>query len=244
MYQLQGTTESKATLESSCNSKVTNGSFLLNPCGLIANSYFTDMITLDSENSSPSGLSLDENDIAWPSDKEKFKQPEGFKKTKVPSYTTDCAAYNMPTDCKYYYDSATNTSYLYYYPDESGTQYLYESYPDLISPIDGVTDEHFQVWMRPAPLPNFRKLYGKIHSDFKKGDVLRFNITANYEVESFDGSKYIIVTDLGEFGGKNPNLGIAYIVVGIVAFVFGALFATKQLFSPRPVADPALLNWH
>lgn len=150
----------------------------------------------------------------------------------------------MPTGCKYYYEASSNTSYLYYYPDEDTTQYLYESYPDQISPIDGITDQHFKVWMRTAPLPNFRKIYGKIDHNFKKGNVLKFNITANYEVNSFSGGKSIIISNLGEFGGKNPNLGIAYIVVGIIAFVFGLLFSTKQFFSPRPVADPALLNWN
>ena len=29
--------------------------------------------------------------------------------------------------------------------------------------------EHFIVWMRTAGLPNFRKLYGKVTEDLKKG---------------------------------------------------------------------------
>lgn len=243
-YQIGGTKETKSTLEGTCVSKVENGSQLLNPCGLIANSYFTDIITFDSAHSTPSGLSLDESDIAWPSDSDKFKQPDGFKSTIVPGPTTDCSAYNLPAGCKYYRNSNTNTSYLFYYPDDATTQYLYETYPTLISPIDGVTDDHFKVWMRTAPLPSFRKLYGKISGDFKKGNVLRFNITANYEVDSFDGGKSIIISNLGEFGAKNPNLGIAYIVVGIISLVFALLFATKQFLSPRPVADPSLLNWN
>jgi hypothetical protein len=98
--------------------------------------------------------------------------------------------------------------------------------------------------MRTAPLPNFRKLYGKIDSSFNTGDVLKFNIIANFEVDSFDGSKSLVISNLGEFGAKNPNLGIAYIVVGIISLVFAILFGTKQLLSPRPVADPALLNWN
>lgn len=42
-YQLAGDKRKKSDLESTCNSKVTDGSQLLNPCGLIANSYFTGM---------------------------------------------------------------------------------------------------------------------------------------------------------------------------------------------------------
>lgn len=37
-------------------------------------------------------------------------------------------------------------------------------------------NEHFIVWMRTAGLPTFRKLYGKIHEDFKEDDILRFQV--------------------------------------------------------------------
>ena len=222
---------------------VKNGSQLYNPCGLIANSFFTDIIGLDSSNSVPLGLTMDESDIAWASDKDKFVQPSGFKYTAVSSANTTCAAAGLPTDCKYFNDPTTNMQYLFYYPNDDETQYLYESYPDQISPIVGVTDQHFKVWMRPAALPNFRKLYGKIDGDFKKGDKLSFTVQANFEVASFDGSKSLVIGTVGQFGGRNPFLGVAYLVVGAISLLFGLLFAAKQLIAPRPVADPALLNF-
>ena len=37
-------------------------------------------------------------------------------------------------------------------------------------------DEHFIVWMRPATLPNFRKLWGRIERDITQGTVLDINI--------------------------------------------------------------------
>jgi hypothetical protein len=243
---MQGMKESKGALEKTCNAQVTNGNLLLNPCGLIANSFFTDIITLSTKNSTPSTVSIDSSNIAWSSDSQKFKQPDGFQSVKVSSTTTaaNCAANGLNDGCKLYKDPNTQQYYLYYYPDDANTQYLYETYPDQISPINGVTDQHFKVWMRPAPLPNFRKLFGKISGNFKKGNNIEFNVVTNFDVSDFDGSKSLIISTLGEFGGKNPNLGVAYIVVGIIAFVFGSLFASKQLFSPRPVADPALLNWN
>jgi hypothetical protein len=223
---------------------VKNGTQLYNPCGLIANSFFNDVITLNSGASTPSTVTIDEADIAWSSDKDKFKQPKGFESVVVNSPSVTCSSVDMHESCQYYQDPKTGTQYLYSYPDDDSTQYLYETYPGIISPITGVTDEHFMVWMKPAALPTFRKLYGKIHSDFGKGDQLIFQVKANFEVGSFDGTKSLVLSTVGELGGKNPYLGVAYIVVGSVALLFGSLFAMKQLISPRPIADPALLNFN
>lgn len=53
----------------------------------------------------------------------------------------------------------------------------------------GVTNEHFIVWMRTAALPQFRKLYGKIDTDIPAGTTLTFNVDAYFEVTSFGGKK-------------------------------------------------------
>lgn len=119
------------------------------------------MFTLNSTTSSVSALTLDESGIAWSSDEDKFKQPKGFRSKEVTSFTGTCEENGMPNNCKQYTDPKTGTNYLYYYPDDSTVQYLHETYPDQISPITGITDEHFKVWMRPAALPRFRKLYGE-----------------------------------------------------------------------------------
>lgn len=86
-----------------------------------------------------------------------------------------------------------------------------------------VTNEHFMVWMRPAGLPNFRKLYGRIQKDLQIGN---YNIIINnqYPVESFNGEKYIVLSTVNAFGGKNSFLGISYIVVGCICFVMALLF--------------------
>jgi hypothetical protein len=272
-------------LSSSCVSLIKNGSFILNPCGLIANSFFTgnklffyfniififyfflifffcklifnyylyilciiiykiDIFQIDETNSSPSTITLDESGIAWSSDKDKFKQVDGFKSTVVLNPNVTCESVDLPSSCKTYNDTATNTIYKFYYPNDETVQYLYETYPNQISPIDGVTDEHFKVWMRTAALPNFRKLYGKIDTDFNKNDKITFKVTANYEVGSFSSKKYLVISTIGEFGGRNPYLGVAYIVVGTISLTLALLFAGKQFINPRTIADPLLLNWN
>ena len=88
-----------------------------------------------------------------------------------------------------------------------------------------MTDEHFIVWMRPAGLPNFRKLWGRItDTDLKAGSQIEVKIDNNFDVSSFNGKKYLILSTVNAFGGKNSFLGISYIVLGgisiILAFVF------------------------
>jgi len=243
--QLQGDSVAESVLSTYCNPKLKEDGLILNPCGLIAYSYFTDIISLSSSDSSPSNLfSLDEGDIAWASDKDQFVQPNDFKYVKIDSTSVTCSDSNLPSNCKQYCDTSTSQCYNYFYPNDDTIKYLYESYPDQISPIDGVTDEHFRVWMRTAALPNFRKLYGKISNTFKKGDRLVFDVTANYEVASFNGKKRLVISTVGEFGGKNPYLGITYIIVGAINLFFGFLIAFKQIIYPRPLGDPSLLPWN
>ena len=88
-----------------------------------------------------------------------------------------------------------------------------------------MTDEHFIVWMRPAGLPNFRKLWGRITDrDLKAGTEIEVNIENNFDVSSFNGKKYLILSTVNAFGGKNSFLGISYIVLGGISIVLAIVF--------------------
>lgn len=255
--QLQGTAGlTNSDLKSDCDPLYQNGSLTLSPCGLIANSLFNDIIVLTTDTlaSGATGVTLDESGISWQSDRDvKFKNVDGFSVRIVDStifadYVADsvatCEAQGLPSDCERYYDPKTDIYYLYWYPDNDSVQYLYESYPKVVSPIEGVENEHFIVWMRTAGLPTFRKLFGKIHNDVKKGDVLSFELDLNFEVDSFDGSKALVISTLGDFGGKNSFLGISYVVVGSISLLLGLLFALKQAVNPRQLGDTRFLGWN
>ena len=88
-----------------------------------------------------------------------------------------------------------------------------------------MTDEHFIVWMRPAGLPNFIKLWGRIEdTELKKGQILNVTIENNFDAKKFDGKKFIILSTVNIFGGKNYFLGISYIVLGCICIVLAIVF--------------------
>ncbi len=85
-----------------------------------------------------------------------------------------------------------------------------------------VTDEHFMVWMRPAGLPTFRKLWGRINQDLAPG-AYTVKVKRNYQID-FGGEVAIVLSTVNAFGGKNSFLGISYIVVGGICLVMAILF--------------------
>jgi hypothetical protein len=232
---------------------------LLNPCGLIANSMFNDKISL----STGQAWTMDETNIAWESDvNDKFDNPEAFKQeacecptgtgSTLPDCTTLCGgAYTCggPTGVTSglaWEDTSTSTCYAYDYPNDDTTQYLYESYPLIVAPAGpspNVKNEHFINWMRTAGLPTFRKLYGSIDTDISSGQTIKFDINANFDVASFEGTKAIVISTVSWFGGKNPFLGQSYIAVGSICVILALIFGVKHMVSPRKLGDTRYLVW-
>ncbi|KRW99086.1 hypothetical protein PPERSA_07339 [Pseudocohnilembus persalinus] len=91
------------------------------------------------------------------------------------------------------------------------------------------SNEHFIVWMRTAGLPNFRKLWGKIE-DFtlKQGQKYYLKIKNLYDVDSFKGSKGVVLSTALAFGGKNSFLAAAFIIVGVICLVITIVFLLKK----------------
>jgi len=110
-----------------------------------------------------------------------------------------------------------------------------------IRTIPDFKDPDFIVWMRTAGLPTFRKLYRIIHTPLVGSYTV--TIQNNFPVESFGGHKYVVLSTTSWLGGKNPFLGYAYIVVGAICIVLGAIFGLKQAIRPRAQGDTAYLEW-
>ena len=100
----------------------------------------------------------------------------------------------------------------------------YKNTDDLSKQWINITDEHFIVWMRPAGLPNFRKLWGRIEDiDLKRGQTVTLTVINRYDVNKFDGRKYIVLSTVNIFGGKNTFLGVSYIVLGAICIVLAVV---------------------
>ncbi|KAI8459895.1 endosomal protein [Phakopsora pachyrhizi] len=105
-------------------------------------------------------------------------------------------------------------------------------------------DEHFQVWMRTAGLPTFRKLYFRQDTDVMSVGTYVIDIYMNYPVRPFGGTKSIVFSTVSFLGGRNPFLGIAYIVVGSLSFLIGVLLTVRHLVKPRRLGDMKYLSWN
>lgn len=241
----------ETTLETYCDPLTKNGDMTLYPCGLVANSFFNDTITLTASGStingqSPAVTQMSSTNINLGIYDDLFKQVDGYESATV-STCTGHSCSSLPsgrsTGCECYDGPLTTTPYIYYYPDDDTTQYLHETYPTIISPEEGVTNVHFKNWMNIAALPNFLKLYGHIGGPFKKGDVLEFNVESYFDANDFDGSKSIFVSEQYALGLPNGDLGTIYVVSGAICLVVAVIFLLKQLIAPRPIGSPATLNW-
>ena len=58
---------------------------------------------------------------------------------------------------------------------------------------------------------------------------------AVFPVTLYDGTKSLLISTRTVMGGRNPFLGIAYVVVGGLCVLLGALFTVTQLIKPRYV---------
>ncbi|KAL5121468.1 alkylphosphocholine resistance protein lem3 [Pleosporales sp. CAS-2024a] len=191
------------------------------PCGLIANSMFND--TFDN-------LTI-------------LNQPgadEGRDGTQFYNFTTKGIAWTSEGDL--YRKSAYNAS------DVAVPPFWQEQWPANGYEDTGLPDLHtwetFQVWMRTAGLPTFSKLAQRNDDKPMQVATYRLKIYDHFPVEKYKGTKSILISTSTVMGGKNPFLGIAYLVVGGLCFLLGVVFLATHLIKPRKLGDHTYLTWN
>ncbi|MCJ1482570.1 hypothetical protein MMC06_002736 [Schaereria dolodes] len=188
------------------------------PCGLIANSLFNDTF------SSPIWL-----DVMGSSDPNQTY----VMTDKGIAWSSDRALY-QPT--KYTADQiAVPPNWQKQY---NGSTYTPSNIPNLED------NEAFQVWMRTAGLPAFSKLARRNDNETMRSGRYQVDIVMEFPVTEYGGTKSIVISTRTIMGGKNPFLGIAYVVVGGICIVLGAVFTITHLIKPRKLGDHTYLTWN
>ena len=59
------------------------------------------------------------------------------------------------------------------------------------------------------------------------------DLYSEFDTTLYSGTKSVLITTRTVMGGRNSFLGIAYIVVGALCILLGALFTVTHLFKPR-----------
>ncbi|KAL8667776.1 MAG: hypothetical protein Q9168_007174 [Polycauliona sp. 1 TL-2023] len=189
------------------------------PCGLIANSLFNDSFSNPVLLNVPSGNSMNQT----------------YNMTnKGIAWDSDKALYGKT---KYKPEEIS-------VPKNWRKQYPPEGYSDENPPPNLEEDEEFQVWMRTAGLPAFSKLAKRNDDENMRCGTYQLDIIDNFNVTVYGGTKSILISTRTVMGGKNPFLGIAYIVVGGICILLGALFTITHLIKPRKLGDHTYLTWN
>ncbi|RIB05320.1 CDC50/LEM3 family [Gigaspora rosea] len=221
--QLKGVAVPADQLKTSCGPMAVNNDNppkIIYPCGLIANSIFNDTI---------SNLTFQQNADGIPTNNETY-----ILLSKDISWPSDRQKYGL-------------TSYELNQivpPPDWANAYPNGTYTADAPPPDLSTNELFQVWMRTAGLPDFRKLYSRNDTTALQAGLYDVSIDYRFPVTRYGGTKAFVLSTVSFLGGKNSFLGLAYIAVGIACVVLGAIFTARHLYKPRKLGDHTYLSWN
>ena len=214
--QLRGEAVDRSDLSDDCDplSGPDNSSRVYYPCGLIGNSFFSDKYSPMKNLKTGREVEFIPKGITWSADSNLFK-PSSYRLDQI----------------------APPPYWIKGFPELIDSNGNYKFVPPLWK------DERFQVWMRAAAMPTFRKLYGKYEFDIEPG-VYEIEIRSNYNVSDYNGTKSVVISTSSWIGGKNRFLGIAYLVIGGLCVVAGLLFLMKHMIFPRRMGDYRYLSWN
>ncbi|KAG5989864.1 hypothetical protein E4U52_005160 [Claviceps spartinae] len=187
------------------------------PCGLIANSMFNDSI----------------GDPMWLS-------APGSKDPKPYNMTKKGIAWDSDKDL--YGKTSYKPSDIL--PPPNWAKAYPENYTEQNPPPNIREWEAFQVWMRTAGLPTFSKLYKRNDDTPMDAGTYQIAIDDFFPTEKYEGTKSVLITTRTVMGGRNNFLGIAYIAVGGVCILLGAIFTATHLIRPRKLGDHTYLSWN
>lgn len=133
-------------------------------------------------------------------------------------------------DIRFHNMTLRNDWWSLYYPWATTNEYLRNGW-DLHEPGHALPDQSdydLQVWMRASFIASFHKLYRIISVDLHPGTYW-VDITELYDVVSFRGRKSVVLHNGNWTGGRNIPLGVVFVVMGCLSFIFGVAFTVECL---------------
>jgi hypothetical protein len=93
-------------------------------------------------------------------------------------------------------------------------------------------DEHVMVWFQMESFPAFTKLWGHTNMTFEAGKNYTLTVENNWiNVTQFEGRKYLYLSEVNRFGGKDDTFGVVLLimtaVIVLIMFIFIVLYFVK-----------------
>ncbi|OAJ40939.1 hypothetical protein, variant 1 [Batrachochytrium dendrobatidis JEL423] len=190
------------------------------PCGLVANSMFSDWIsnlTCIGSACRTSTFEFSESGISWSEDSSIYK-PTGW--VSDPTLQQQIPTMILPPP-----------QWRKAWPDVWGNGYNSTNVPDISK------WERLHVWMRKAGLPHFRKLWGRNNTSTLDQGIWEVSIVDNWDCRRFEGTKSLVFGQIGLMGSKNLFLGYAFLIMGCICALFTVLIG---VYRPRYVLAKSL----
>lgn len=108
-----------------------------------------------------------------------------------------------------------------------------KSYESAINWID-IDNQHFVSWIQTAAFKTFRKKVGEIKNELEAGD-LEVKIQNHYPVQSFKGTKTLIISENSFTGGPSSFGYIFFFTVGGISLFLSIAFFILHFFNLLPL---------
>jgi len=120
---------------------------------------------------------------------------------------------------------------------DPGVSWLPQRYPDVVGKSEGVRNERFADWMRPAAMPSMMKSLGHINVPLSKGQSLTLVINSRFPVTSIGVTKTLVLMTMSPLGGDCRELFHFLALAGVVCWGIGLTVLAINSFCPRQPGD-------